>query len=74
MTSPDRSIGVEKGAKCISGDVSAGLAKDGVAGSGIELAVVGNCQGLLFGGGTDPAQFDVASRLFVNYKTEPLKD
>jgi len=44
-----------------------------VAGSGIELTMIGNCQSLLFSGGADPSQFYVASRLFENHETEVLK-
>lgn len=72
-SSHDPSLGVEKCTKSISRDISAGLAKNGVASFSIQLAMVGNCQSLLFGGRTDSAQFDMASRLFVNYETELLK-
>jgi hypothetical protein len=59
------SIGVEKWSKRISGNVSTRLAKNGMASSGIELPMVGNCQCLPFGRGADPAQFDMTPRLFV---------
>jgi hypothetical protein len=73
QTPAEGSVGVEKPAKVIRGDVPAGLPENGMAGSGVKLAMVGNGQSLLFSRRADPSQFDVTPRLLKNCKSEALK-
>jgi|SRR2546428_589025 len=68
------SVRVEKLAKVIRGDIPARLPENGMAGSRVKLAMVGNGQSLLFARSANPSQFDVASGLLKNYKAEALKN